>query len=160
MTDLGNILLDRHFDYRTISVENLRFGDSYTKIDFDKVADIYVDGETTVMNLHEKYDRLGFSNGYIHIEGLTLEISNAIIKSVSVADKYIRQVNFRNRKDIELEFGVADEVMSEGIMWGVGYSIEAKVLVYRTLKLYVHIDPETDELKKIHFGEVNEKMYD
>ncbi len=160
MNSLINIILDRHFDYRTFSIENLRFGDSYTKIDLDKVAEIYMDGQTGAMTLSEKYNKLSCSNGYIHLEGVTLEISNASIKSICLRDKYIRHSNLQKKQDIELELGAPDKVMTDGIMWGTGYSIEARVFVYRTLKLYLHIDPDTDQLKELNYGEVNEMFYD
>ncbi len=161
MTDISNLSLNQQFDYRSVSIENLSFDTPLKQIDFNEDADIYVKGETPSMSLREKYEKLNDCNGYIHFKGgLSLEMSNGRIKSLRISDKYIRQVNVRKRQDIELELGKPDQEMTDGIMWGVEYSIDAKVLFYKKLKLYLHIDPETDELTKIHFGDVDERMYD
>jgi hypothetical protein len=64
------------------------------------------------------------------------------------------------QKDIEQKLDIPDQELTDGTMWVADYVIDAKVLLYKKCKLYLHIDPVTDNLKEIRFGDIDEKVYD
>lgn len=160
MTNTNDILLRTDFNYQTVSIDNLFLGDDYSKVDFDKIDDIYVAGQNEGMGLFEKYVRLKSYNGYIHIKaGLSIEVDQAKLKSLRLRDTYLLLTNLKTRKDIEQKLGVADYELTDGTMWVFDFVVDAKVLVYKALKLYLHVDPKTDTLKEIRLGDINEPDY-
>jgi hypothetical protein len=161
MTDTPNIKLNLDFDYQNIIVDNVKCGDSYTKISIDKIDDIFVSGEDEEMGLHEKFDRLSHFSGHIHlIVGASFSIEDSKIKSIRLRDAYLQGINLKTRKAIELELGIADKELTDGIMWVWDYVVDAKVLVYNKLKLHVLVDPTHETLKEIRFGDLDEREYD
>jgi len=161
MTDTRDILLNAGFDYQNIIVDNVKCGDNYTKIDIDKIDDIFVAGEHEEMSLHEKFDRLSHFSGHIHLKsGASFNIEGSKIKSIRLRNPYLQRVNLKTKKAIELELGIADKELTDGIMWAWDYVIDAKVLVYKKLKLHVLVDPTHETLKEIRFGDLDEREYD
>ena len=161
MMNTSDILSNKPFNYQDISIDKVSVGDDYMKVDFKKIEEIYVIGKAEKIDLLKKYEQLKFFKGYIHIkEGLSIEIDCSKIKSLRLRDKYLHLTKLKTRKEIEREFGKADYLLTDGIMWVFDYVVDAKVLVYKKLKLYLHIDPETDNLKEIRFGDIDEQYYD
>lgn len=160
MINTNDILSKTDFNYQTLGVDNIFLGDSFSKVLIDKVDDIYVAGQDGNESLLQKYKLLEFSKGYIHAKGgLSLEIDSAKIKSFRLRDKYLLLTNLRTRKEIEQELGLADYELTDGTMWVFDFVVDAKVLVYKRLKLYLHVDPKTDNLKEIRLGDINEQDY-
>ncbi len=161
MTDTLDIKLNLDFDYQNIIVDNVKCGDNYTKINIDKIDDIFATGEREEMSLHEKFVRLEHFSGHIHLKGgASLNIEDSKIKSIRLRDAYLQRINLKTRKAIELELGIADKELTDGIMWVWDYVINAKVLVYEKLKLHILIDPTNETLKEIRFGDIDEREYD
>ncbi len=160
MTNTNDILTRADFNFRTFKVDNVSIGDSYLKVQIENVTDIYVSSQTEELELIQKYKLLEFFKGFIHVKnGLSVEVENAKVKSLRLFDKYLQLTSCRNRKDIEQRFGLSDNEMFDGIMWPTGFVVEANVLLYKNLKLCLHIDPETENLKEIRVGDINEEEY-
>ncbi|UOK42200.1 MULTISPECIES: hypothetical protein [Flavobacterium] len=159
--DLIENLFDKDFDSNTFKVDNLKIYDKYEKIDFKKIKEIYISPETDRLSLENKFNKLKNVDGFVHlVDGISLEISNEIIKYFKLRDKSIEKITSLTKEEVEHNLGKADKELTEGIMWATGYVVESRVLVYNKAKLFIHIDNETDRICEIRYGDVNENVYD
>ena len=159
MTDQLDLLLDSSFSFKTFTIENLMFGDYYHKIIIENINDIYVSGETSKMNITEKFRLFQMEPGFIHMPGLTIEINEQKIKSFRLRGKYLGTFDLKTVTDIESLLGKPDKVLTEGIMWVTDFVAEAMVLVYRALGLHFHCDIESKKIIEIRLGKLDEGNY-
>jgi hypothetical protein len=161
MIEINNILLNRSFNYKTASVEDIFLGDEYTKIETANIIEVYVAEAPVGTGLSEKYDLLKLFGGYVDMKsGVCYEVDKAKIKSILLREDYLLNSNNITRQKIEREFGKADYELTDGTMWVFEYVVDSKILVYKKLKLYFYVDPETHRVNEIRFGDVNEDFYD
>jgi len=156
--DLIDNLFNSNFDTETITVCNLRLDDHLDNIDINKIKDIVLIGNNEDLSFMDKYRKM--ENGFFHlVGGLTIEIKNKKIKSFRLKGQSLKELANKTRKDIEIIFGKADRKLTDGIMWVFDYVVDAKVLVYKKKKLFIHIDSKTEKICEIRFGHVDEEAY-
>jgi hypothetical protein len=156
--DLIENLFSSHFDVEIITVCNLRLDDHIDKIDINKIKDIVIIDNKEELSFMDKYQKM--ENGFFHlVGGLTIEIKNKKIKSFRLKNESLKELSNKTRKDIELMFGKADKKLIDGIMWVFDFVVDAKVLVYKKKKLFIHIDSKSEKICEIRFGYVDEDAY-
>ncbi|WP_439185835.1 hypothetical protein [Carboxylicivirga taeanensis] len=155
------LFLNRRFEVNSFQVGKVGLESSVSDIDYFDITDIYVDKEGSEnLRFKDRLDLLEKGKGWIHCaSGVSYKVKEGIIKQIKLATQYL-QDNKTDRKDIIEIFGKPDiELVDDLCYSGIDYNVDANVLVFRNKKIYAFLDPKTDKLKELHFGEFDEKAY-
>jgi len=156
-----NILIDNNFDYKLITLENIKLDDSYENINILDVVDVYVENYSEqYANFQQQISQFTHANGWIHMSGkFTFGIKNSKIDTINLKGKYIENLTKFKEKHIISVYGEPDKILVDADDWGIDYVEHAKILVYTDKKLYFFIDSDSKKLKEIHIGNINEKFF-
>jgi len=155
------LFLDRQFEANSLKIGGVGLESSVDDIDYLDITDIYVDKKNSdQLRFKDRIEFLKKGKGWIHLAtGVSFEIKKGIIKQLKLSTRYLQDKK-TSRTDFLKIFGQPDTELVDDICYlGLDYTIDASVLVYRKKKTYAFLDPKTDKLKEIHFGEFDESIY-
>lgn len=155
------LFLNRQFEANSFRVGQVGLESSVLDIDYLDITDIYVDKKGYEnLRFKDRIKLLKNGKGWIHCaSGASFEIKKGIVKQIKLSTRYL-QDNKTDRKDIVEIFGKPDiELVDDMCYSGIDYNIDANVLVFRKKKIFAFLDPKTDKLKELHFGEFDESTY-
>lgn len=155
------LFLNRQFEANSFRIGNVGLESSTSDIDYFDITDIYVDKKGyETLRFKDRIELLENGNGWIHCaSGASFGIKNGIVKHIKLSTRYL-QDNKTDRKSLIEIFGNPDTELVDDLCYsGFDYNIDANVLVFRKKKIYAFLDPKTNKLKELHFGEFDEKVY-
>lgn len=146
------LFLNRQFEVNSFSVGQVGLESSTSDIDYYDITDIYVDKkQCESLRFKERIELLEKGKGWIHCaSGASFGINKGLVKQIKLSTRYLQE-NKTDRKDLTDIFGKPDIELVD--------DIDAYVLVFRKKKIYAFLDPKTDKLIELHFGEFDEKAY-
>jgi len=155
------IFLNRRFEANSFQVGKVRLNSTIYDLDLTKIVDIYVD--------HKGYENLNFStrlellknnSGWVHYAaGASFGVENGTISQIKLSTKYLQDNNTTKHELLSI-FGQPDIELVDDICYSaLDYHIDAYILVYRQKQIYAFVDPETEILKELHFGKLDETIY-
>jgi len=112
------------------------------------------------LRFKDRIELLKKGKGWIHLaNGASFKIKKGIIKQLKLSTRYLQDKK-TSRVDFLKIFGKPEtELVDDFCYSGFDYNIDAYVLVYRQKKIYAFLDPKTDKLNELHFGEFDENLY-
>jgi hypothetical protein len=155
------MFLNRQFEVNSFQVGNVGLGSSVENIDYYDIIDVYADKKgSEQLRFIDRIELMKKGQGWIHCaSGVSFEIKKGIVRQIKLSTRYL-QDNKTDRKDLIEIFGKPDIELVDDICYSaIDYNIDANVLVFREKKIYAFLDPKTDKLKELHFGEIDEKVY-
>ena len=155
------LFLNRQFEANSFKVGHVGLESSISDIDYLDITDIYVDKKQyESLRFKDRIELLENSKGWIHCaSGASFRVKKGLVKQIKLSTRYL-QDNKTVRNDIIEIFGKPDIELVDDICYsGFDYRIEANVLVFRKKKIYAFLDPKTEKLIELHFGEFDEKAY-
>jgi hypothetical protein len=156
-----DLFLDRQFEANALKIGGVGLESSVDDIDYFDITDIYVNKkDSDQLRFKDRIELLKKGKGWIHLAtGASFEIKKGIVKQVKLSTSYLQDKK-TNRADFLKIFGQPDTELVDDICYsGIDYNIDANVIVYRKKKIYAFLDPKTDRLKELHFGEFDESIY-
>jgi hypothetical protein len=155
------LFLDRQFEANTLKIGNVGLESSIDDIDYFDITDIHVDKNgSDQLRFKDRIELLKNNKGWIHLaSGASFQIKKGIVKQIKLSTRFLQDKKTK-RKDFLKIFGQPDTELVDDICYsGFDYNIDANVLVYRKKKIFAFLDPETDRLKELHFGDFDESFY-
>lgn len=155
------LFLNRQFEANDLKINGLGLGSSVDAIDYLDIIDIYVDQKgANQSRFIDRIELLKAGQGWIHLaSGASFEIKKGQVSQIKLSTRYL-QANKIHRIDFLKVFGRPDAELVDDICYsGFDYNIDAHVLVYRKKKIYAFLDPTTDRLIELHFGDFDEGLY-
>jgi hypothetical protein len=155
-----DLFLDRKFDANSFEIGNVKINSSVQDIDTTEITDIFVNySGYQNLNFTERLKLLKDNSGWIHYAtGAAFQIENGIVKQIKLSTLYLLDNNI-SKSDLINIFGIPDIELVDDICHSVIANIDAYILVFRQKKIYAFIDPNTEILKELHFGSLDEKIY-
>jgi len=156
-----DIFLNRQFEADSFQIGKVRLNSSVADLDQTEIVDIFVDHiDFENMNFSDRLELLKTKSGWVHYAaGASFEIDKGTIKQIKLSTKYL-QDNKTSKKDLISVFGQPDAELVDDICYSaLDYNVDAYVLVYRQKQIYALIDPDSEILKELHFGSLDEKRY-
>jgi hypothetical protein len=155
------LFLNRMFEANSFKVKDVSLGSSVDDIDYYDIVAVYVNKKGyETLRFIDRIELMKKGRGWIHCaSGASFEIKKGIVIQIKLTTRYL-QDNESDRDDLIKIFGEPDIELVDDIFYsGIDYNIDHYVLVYRKKKIYAFIDPITNKLKELHFGEFDEKAY-
>lgn len=155
------LFLNRQFEANALEIDGVGLESSVDDIDYYDITDIYVDKkDSDQLRFKDRIGLLKRAKGWIHLAtGASFEIKKGKVAQVKLSTRYLQE-SITSRKDFIEVFGQPDTELVDDICYsGFDYNIDANVLVYRKKKMYIFLDPKTDSLKELHFGDFDESIY-
>jgi hypothetical protein len=155
------LFLDRQFEANSFQIGQVKLDSPIKDLDYFEIVNIYVDIKGyEQMKFTDRLELLKKNSGWVHYaSGASFEIKKGIVKQIKLSTQYL-QDNKTKKKDLIEIFGQPDKELVDDICYsGFDYNIDAYVLVYRKKQIYAFIDPKTEILKELHFGNLDEKIY-
>lgn len=151
-----NILLNKDFDYKMVELEGNKLNGDYNNINILDVTEVHVeDYKEKYSNFTKKIEQFENYNGWIHMSGeFSFGIYNQKINQISLRGKYIETLMEYNEKDIIKVYGNPDKILKS-----VDCFVNARIFVYSNNKLYIFIDIDSNKIREIQIGNVNEEFY-
>ena len=150
------------------AIGNVKLATNYLEIPKDEIVEIglfdketgkYLDNGSD-FTFNERLGMLKMNNAYIHLAGgLSCRITNEKITQLRIAKKYIGHLTILTKDEIESFNGEAEKELIEDTTWGLDYSIDCYISIYKNSKLYFYFEPEKLTLREIRIGDVNEEFY-
>ena len=155
------LFLNRQFEANSFQIGKIKLNASVADLDYFEIVDVFVDLKGYEhMKFADRLELLKKKDGWVHYaSGASFEINKGIIKQIKLSTKYL-QDNKTKKKDIIEIFGQPDKELVDDICYSVlDYNIDAYILVYRKKQIYAFVEPETETLIELHFGNLDEKIY-
>ena len=157
----SELFINNQFEVNSYRVGNVGLGASTSDIDYFDITDVYVDVQGYEnMRFKDRIELLNKGKGWVHCaSGVSFGIKKGIVKQIKLSGRYL-QDNKTDRKSLISSFGIPDAELVDDMSYSeFDYGVDSYVLVYRKRGIYAFLDPRTDKLKELHFGEFNEKFY-
>jgi hypothetical protein len=153
-------LLDANANLQDFNVSQIRLGSSISEIDLNVVQDIYVEGHDDEENT-KKIVFLQNSFGWVHYRnGVSFMFKKGRVQRIKIASQDLINLGIHKSEVID-NHGLPDKTLVEKADFLVlPNAILSRILVYRTKQLYFFINPQTEKVREIHFGEFDEKSYE
>jgi hypothetical protein len=155
------LFLNRMFEANSFKVKNVSLGSSVDDIDYYDIVAVYVNKKGyETLRFIDRIELMKKGRGWIHCaSGASFEIKKGIVVMIKLSTQYL-QDSKTDRKDIIQIFGKPDIELVDDICFSfIDYNIDHYILVFRKKKIYAFVDPKSDKLKELHFGEFDEKAY-
>ncbi|MBL0331094.1 MAG: hypothetical protein IPP64_17175 [Bacteroidetes bacterium] len=155
------LFLNRQFEANTFQVGKVRLNSSIRDLDRNEIIDVFVDQKGYEnLNFSDRIESLKTTSGWVHYaSGASFKIDQGVVRQIKLSTKYL-QDNKINKADLLGIFGQPDTELIDDICYSaLDYNIDAHILVYRKRQIYAFVDPQTEILKELHFGTLDEKIY-
>lgn len=163
-----NRLIRGELEPSEFSINRIKLNNSYQDIHFSEIIDIglfdkatgkYFDNGSDY-TFNQRLKMLRTNNAFVHLAGgLTCVITDEIITQIKIAKKYIGQLQMLTKDEIETFNGKPERELIDDTMWGIDYSLDGFISVYKNSTLYFYFQPETLTLQEVRIGHVNEEYY-
>lgn len=152
------LFLNRKFEVNSFRIGTIGLGSSIKEIDYFDIVDIYVEKtEYSHLRFKDRLELLTKGNGWIHLaSGVSFEVKKGIVNQIKISPRFLQDHKTKKKDIIEI-FGKPDYELVERIF---DFNIDSIVLVYNKKKIFAFIDPSTNSLKELHFGEFDANLYE
>ena len=126
---------------------------------FDKATGKYLDNGSDY-TFKERLKLLLTHNAFVHLAGgLTLGITDEKITQIRMTKKYMEPFQSFTKNEMESFHGKPEKELIEDTMWGMDYSLDSFISVYKNSMLYLYFEPQKLRLQEVRIGKVNEEFY-
>lgn len=155
------LFLNKQFDTHSFRVGQVGLESSVSDIDYLDITDIYVDKKGYEnLRFKDRIKLLKKGEGWIHCASdVSFEVKNGIVRQIKLSAQYLKDDKTVRKEIIEILGRPDIELVDDLSYSGIDYNIDANILVFRKKRIYAFLDPKTDKLKELHFGEFDEKVY-
>lgn len=165
---LLNNILTKEFNAYNFCIGKLKLNSHYTEIDFFEINDIYIikpeqktwGNENANYTIKERFEMLLTYAGWLHLAGgLSINVQNSYIKQFRLSKKYIEPIKSLDKNHIIAQLGKADLELIDDTMWGLDYSVNAFISIYKKGMLNIFFDPDNLNINTLIIGEMDKSNY-